>query len=472
MVVKTDGTPALPTSATDTVTRSSEDDQDLTVARHTIFKTATFWIGCSFTMLNINLGILGPWLFSLSLTSATLAGLTGIALGTIPTAMIACLGPSSGLNTMVLTRFFMGRYPTKLICVLSVITILGYGVLEAIAAGNMLAALFPASRFSERLVVAGVAVLSTLFAMTRVKTLHDFERWVWIPQLLAIFILIGASARNYSSLLSSPQRGLTGDIVDGIAFCALVFADAISYATTATDLFVHYPPTISRWRVFLGTLLGMWVSLSFLLLVGIGLGSGARTIPSWREACLRSPAVLITTAYEPLGTIGIVCCIVLGLGAIGPTAAGIYSNALALQASWTPMHRVPHCVLVAVCGTSVLVCAVAANDRLAVAMGNIVSYAGYWGSPWLAIFAGDYMWRSGDYLWSEWKPEAGYLPRGTPASISFVVGITVALLSAAQSWMVGPIAKAIDPRAIDVSLLRTRHFKTTVASRNVLMRCR
>lgn len=441
----------LPSFAVDTVSQVPHDARDATVARHTISKTAAFWVGCSFTMLNINLGILGPWKFSLSTTSATLAGLTGVTLGIIPVALVACLGPTSGLNTMVLTRFSMGWYPAKFICLLSATTIMGYAILEVIAAGNMLTALFPAHRFSDRLVIAGVAAISTAVAMASKKVLHGFERWAWFPQLLAVCVLFGASAQNYTSLPPAARTGHTGTVQDAVAFCGLVFADAISYTTTAADLFVHYPHTISRKRMVLGTIFGAWASLSLLLVIGIGLGSGTSVIPSWRDACLKSPAVLIATAYEPLGTIGVVCCVVLALGAIGPTAAGIYSNGVALQASCTPMHRVPHYLLVALCGVFILVCAVAANDHLAVMMGDIVSSVGYWGCPWIAIFAGDYLLRKGGYCWSDWEDRRGGLPKGVPASISFVIGLTVAILCAAQSWMTGPVAKAISPQGTDVS---------------------
>ena len=99
------------------------------------------------------------------------------------------------------------------------------------------------------------------------------------------------------------------------------------------------------------------------------------------------------------------------------------------------------------------VCALAGRDHLAQIFTNFLALMGYWLSIWIAITLEEHLVfrRRSGFNWAHWN-QASKLPLGLAALVSFLVGWVGAILSMAQIWYVGPIARLVGDNGADVSV--------------------
>ena len=117
------------------------------------------WVSINLAANNTTLGMLGPAVFHLPFLDSCLCAVLGSLVGCLPVAYVATFGPRSGNRTMVLTRYVMGWWPSKLIVVLTLIILLGYSLLDAVIAGQILSAV--STNNSLSIVVRSNIIFST-----------------------------------------------------------------------------------------------------------------------------------------------------------------------------------------------------------------------------------------------------------------------------------------------------------------------
>ena len=161
--------------------------------RPTVLAILGFWFTLNLSTVNMTVGMLGPRRFSLPLHEVMIVASVAVTCGCIPVGLVACLGPRSGLRTMVINRFIVGWYLAKLVSLLNVLMVMGYTILDVIAAGNIMSALMPDVPVASTLAVVLLGILALAIATIGSAALHFLERWAWRPQLIAIAILIGAT---------------------------------------------------------------------------------------------------------------------------------------------------------------------------------------------------------------------------------------------------------------------------------------
>ena len=421
-----------------------------------IFAIFNFWFTMNLSALNMSIGMLGPRHFSLDMRQATLVAALAVILGCIPVALISCLGPRSGLRTTVINRFIIGWYPAKPVALLNMLVCMGYATLDVIAAGNLASALAPTlpSASSLTIMLSGTVVIA--IAIIGNLALRFLERWVWLPQLLAICGLLGVvyPQLNDRSTPLATVRPLSNNIGAQIGFSSIVFSSIATYSAVAADFFAQEPEHTPSWRVIVGTIGGLWASYGGCIAFGIVLGYGCEQIPEWKEAYQTSPAALVVAAGEPLGVLGSVCCAALAFGSVSAAGAGVYAQAFAAQNVCDLFGLLPRVAWASMTGAVVLACAVAAKQSFALYLQTFTSAAGYLTVVWLAPFVLEYfLFHRGPYDWSEWR-EKRAMPTGVAASVALLVGMTVSMLSMAQPWGVGPIAKLCGTAGVDVCASR------------------
>ena len=101
---------------------------------------ALLWFSTNLTANNLTLAMLGPLVYSLSFTDAALCAVFGGTLGAIGASYMSTFGPRSGNRTMVVARYFMGYYPSKICCLLNIVIMLGYGMIDCLVGGQILSA--------------------------------------------------------------------------------------------------------------------------------------------------------------------------------------------------------------------------------------------------------------------------------------------------------------------------------------------
>lgn len=355
---------------------------------------------------------------------------------------------------MVLARYSMGWYPAKLVVILNLIVLLGYALIDAVIAGQILSAVSPGGSMSTIVGIIIVAVITWGITTFGYSVFHHYERYAWLPQLIVLCILAGVAGPRFD--LTTPSQGTVETIAGNrISFFSLCLSAAITYAGGAADVFVYYPEDTPNWKVFVMTMLGLVSSFTFALLVGVGLGSGVASIPSWGDAYGLSQGALIVAGYQPLGNFGGFCAVIVALGLIANMIVPTYSSSVDFQVFGGWFNVVPRVVWNTVGVIIYTVCAIAGRESLAAIFTNFLALMGYWVAIWVAIFLEEHL------IFRRWVPGIGWdwacwndrekLPLGAAALVAFLIGWVGSILCMAQVWYIGPIAGLVGDYGADVS---------------------
>jgi purine-cytosine permease-like protein len=343
----------------------------------------------------------------------------------------------------------MGWWPSKLIVILNIIVLLGYSLLDCVVGGQILSAVSPNGSMSVVVGIIIVAVITWAVTTFGISVFHYYERYAFIPQIIVFSILFGISAKHYD--LTTPSAGdprtVTGD---RLSFFSICLSAAITYGGLGADYFVYWPTSTSRLSIFAATLLGLSVSFTLALVLGIGLGSGITSYQPYSNAWTNSQGgsgsgALLVAGFEPLQNFGKFCAVIAALGVIANTIPPTYSSGVDFQILGRYAAKVPRVIWNTIGVIIYTVCALAGRNHLAVIFTNFLALMGYWVAIWFAIILEEYLIfrRSAQaYNWAAWD-DREKLPLGIAALVAFLVGYGGSVISMAQVWYIGPIARLI-----------------------------
>ncbi|KAL9098001.1 MAG: hypothetical protein Q9163_006247 [Psora crenata] len=411
------------------------------------------WVSMNLAANNITLGMLGPAVFSLSFQDAALCAVFASILGSLPVAYICYWGPISGNRTMIFARYTFGWWPSKLIVTLNIIVLLGYSMIGLVIAGQILSAISANGSLNIVVGIILAAVMCWFISTFGITLVYTYERYAWLPQLIAVSILYGTSSRHFD--LTAPTQGDSGTKTGHrLSFFSLCLSAAITYSGIGADFFVYYPPSTSRIRLFIASFLGLVVSFTFAFVVGIGLASAIASNEAYAAAYNVSQGSLIVQGLSSLGGFGKFLAVVILLSLVANTIGASYSIGIDFQILARTAQKVPR-FLWNTCGVIIYtVCALAGRNSLAEIFTNFLALMGYWASIWIAITLEEQIIfrRKRSYDWTVWDQQ-NRLPIGAGALISFLVGWAGAILCMAQVWYIGPIAKLVGEYGADVGSL-------------------
>ena len=277
-------------------------------------------------------------------------------------------------------------------------------------------------------------------------------RWAWLPQLIAIFVLVGSAGPKFDTTIESTGSSKT---IAGnrLSFFSLCLSAAVSWAPAGADFFVYFPPTTSKWKTFLMTFLGLGLSLTFANLMGVGLASGTLTHRSWATAHATSTGALILAGYEGLGGFGKFLGVVVALGVIANNVPGTYAASLGFQIMGRHLVRFPRWFLSCVGVVIYTACALGGRNYLYDIFENFLSLMGYWVTIYLMIAVEEHVLyrRTRGFNWDAWA-DPSQLPIGIAALIAFLVGWAGAIVSMDQVWYVGPVARMVGENGSDLGI--------------------
>ncbi|EXJ81946.1 hypothetical protein A1O1_08013 [Capronia coronata CBS 617.96] len=399
------------------------------------------WFGINLTANGINIGLLGPAVYALGFTDAMLLCTFGTLTGCLCTGYIATFGPQSGCRTMVVTRFSMGWWPSRLAVILNIVIGLGYGVVNCLTAGLILAAV----NGHGMTPIVGViisALITWIIATCGMKWFRTFEQYAWMPQILLFMLMIGCTGPHWDTDLKSPLSGQPL-LASRISYFFLSMSPPLSWASYATDYYIYLPKNTSKTLLCLLTAGGCLCSKLIVLYIGIGLGSGLTSNPAWGTAFDTSTGELIITSLSPLGTFGNFCGVLLALGLVANQVPGAYSCSFNFQLLGSWPAKLPRYFWSTVSVIIYAVCAIAGRAYLLSIFNGFLALIGYWTIIWIALVAEDqaFRWKSG-YDWEAWNNKSK-LPLGIAALIAFCVGWVGAVLCMYETYFTGPIAAMI-----------------------------
>lgn len=413
---------------------------------------AILWFSINLAANNVTLGMLGPAVYYLSFTDGCLCAVFGMLLGCLGVAYAATFGPRSGNRTMIFARYTMGWYPAKIVVLLNIIVLLGYALIDCVVAGQILSAV---STDNMSIVVGIIIVAVITWGITTFgyAVFHYYERYAWLPQLVVLSILAGVAGPSFDTTTPSSAGDARTLAENRLSFFSLCLAAAITYGGGAADYFVYYPSSTPAWKVFSVTMVGLSASFTFAFIVGIGLGSGMAANPSWATAYKTSQGALIVEGFAPLGDFGKFCGVIVAFGLIANLIAPTYSSGVDFQILSRWFARVPRVIWNTIGVVIYTVCAAAGRAHLAEIFTNFLALMGYWVCIWLAITLEEHLFfrRSAalSWDWARWNDKK-HLPLGIAALVAFLVGWAGAILSMAQVWYIGPIAKTVGDYGADM----------------------
>lgn len=422
-----------------------------------LVQIALLWFSINLAAVNITLGMLGPSVFYLSFRDASLCAVFGMLLGSVPVAYFATFGPRSGNRTMVVSRYVMGWYPAKIVVILNIIVLLGYSLINAVVAGQIISAVSVNGQLSVIVGIVVVAVITWVITTFGYSIFHLYERYAWFPQLIVLSILAGIAGPKFD-LYADPLAGYSAAsyVASRLSFFSLCLSAALTYAGCASDYFVYYPEETPGWKVFSITMLGLSTSFTFAFIMGIGLASGIGLNQNWADAFDVSQGALIVAGFSPLGAFGSFCSVVVALGIISNLIPPTYSSGVDFQILGRYFALIPRVIWNTVAVIIFTVCAIAGRENLAQIFTNFLALMGYWLSIWVAIFLEEHLIFRNDmklgWNWQVWN-DRSKLPLGIAALVAFLIGWVGAILSMAQVWYIGPFAAMVEPEhGADVSL--------------------
>ncbi|RAK74022.1 purine-cytosine permease family protein [Aspergillus fijiensis CBS 313.89] len=433
------------------IERVPETERHSSVTTADYLKMGVLWFSTSITANNVAVGMYGPLGYSLSFVDSALCATFGSFLGAAGVAYMATFGPLSGNRTMVVARYFMGYYPSKIACLLNIIIMLGYGMIDCLVGGQILAAVAD----GKMTVVVGiiiVAIITWLVVVFGMKPFHAYERWAWAPQLVAMFVLVGCAGPKFDTSIVSSGNTATLS-ADRLTFFSLCLSSSVAWAPAGADFFVYFPPTTSKWKTFVSVLFGLGLSLTFANLMGVGLASGTLTNPAWADAYDTSSGALILAGYDGLGGFGKFLGVIIALGLISNNIPGTYSATLGFQIMGRHLARLPRWTLACVSTIIYTACALGGRNHLYDIFENFLALMGYWVTIYLTIALEEHLIfrRTRGFDWDAWADRAK-LPLGLAALAAFLIGWAGAIVCMDQIWYVGPIAKMVGADGADLGI--------------------
>ncbi|KAJ5777432.1 hypothetical protein N7520_000678 [Penicillium odoratum] len=409
------------------------------------------WFSTNITANNMAVGMLGPLSYDLGFVDSALCATFGALLGAAGVAYMGTFGPASGNRTMVVARYFMGYYPSKIACLLNIIIMLGYGMIDCLVGGQVLSAV-SGGRMTVIVGIIIIAIMTWVVVLFGMRVFHIYERWAWLPQFIAVFVLVGSAGPKFDTTISS--TGSSETIAGNrLSFFSLCLSASVAWAPAGADFFVYFPPTTSTWKTFLMTFLGVGLALTFANVMGVGLASGTFTHETWTTAYDTSSGALILAGYDGLGGFGKFMGVLVALGLVANNIPGTYSASLGFQIMGRQLARLPRWFYSCVGVVIYTACALGGRNHLYDIFDNFLSLMGYWVTIYLMIAIEEHLIfrRERGFNWDAWA-EPSKLPIGIAALLAFLIGWAGAIVSMDQIWYVGPIARMVGEYGSDLGI--------------------
>ncbi|KAJ5946530.1 hypothetical protein N7454_003369 [Penicillium verhagenii] len=400
------------------------------------------WFSANCTVLSIAIGLLGPTVFGVGLNDGLVLSAFATMLAALVVGYISTFGPASGNRTMVIIRYTMGWWPSRICVFLNLVIMLGWGLINVLVAGQILTAI----NGGGMTVIVGVivaSIISLLVVLFGIKAFHTFERYAWVPQLMAMFILIGLVGPSFETDMVTTGSSQVKN-ADRMSFFFLVISGSLSWAPAGADFYVYFSPNAVRWKVCLSATLGLGLATAFTTMLGVGVGTAIPTNPKWKDAYDEDIGTLLVELFRPLHHFGSLCSVILAIGLIANNVAGTYSAALSFQLLGRWFAQVPRLIwtVIGVIIYTVLAC-VGRNSLYAV-FEDFLALMGYWVAIWVTItLEEEFIFRrKSGYDWTAWN-NPSLLPIGLAALAAFLVGWVGSIMGMYQTYFTGPIGKLV-----------------------------
>ena len=132
-------------------------------------------------------------------------------------------------------------YVVTIPLLLNAATVTGFSLISAIVGGQTIASLNP-DRVSNNVGIVITCLVSFAVTLMGYKALHWWERWTWIPNLIAIVIAVGCGGK-YLYLQSDVPPATVQQVM---SYGGLIAGYFITFGGTVGDYSIYHNPSVSK----------------------------------------------------------------------------------------------------------------------------------------------------------------------------------------------------------------------------------
>ncbi|MGV9825733.1 purine-cytosine permease family protein [Gordonia sp. NPDC003429] len=404
-----------------------------------------FWFVGNFQPFTLALGFVGPSM-GLSLWWTIVAGIAGIAFGTLFMAFHATQGPVLGLPQMVQSRAQFGYRGVLLPLIGTLFTFVGFNVVDLVIIKSGLQSIFGWNAVAVAVIISVIAALLAIFGH---DLLHkSFRVLFWISLPLWLILTIGIFAGGvHGSIGPSGPGGFT--LVAFLVQFSVAASYNITYAPYVSDYSRYLPRDTKPSAIIASVFTGAVASPAWLIPLGAflatylgatdalsGINDGANQIFSPLGGVLAVVATLVLVATMGLNAYSGMLTVVTALDsvrAVRPTRNLRVVTIIALTVIWLAL------------GLALTDATEALNTALLIMLYLLV--------PWTAVNLTDYFFvRRGHYVIADLFTPAGVYGiwpwRGI---VAFVLGFLAEIPFMDLTFYEGPAAAAMG--GVDIAFI-------------------
>ncbi|KAH4404770.1 hypothetical protein HBH92_187940 [Parastagonospora nodorum] len=417
------------------------------------FNIFTLWFSMSCNPLPVTFGMVGTMSFGLSLRDASLVILFFTLVSTLPVAYMCTWGPKTGMRQLVQARFSFGKYFVSILVLLNLATLTGFCVVDSIIGGQALSAVKNGETISATVGIVIISLLALIIAFFGFRVLHHYERWAWIPALIALIIAAGCGGKGLGQQVAVPPA--TAPQV--LSFGGLVAGFMLPWAALASDFSTYMHPKAPPMRIAAYTYVGLALPTVLLMTLGAAMGGATPNIPDWQAGYeVNAASGVLSAMLHPAGGFGRFVTVILGFSMLGNLSATMYSITLNLQMLVPWLFRIPRVIFSVIITGIVIGVAVEAAKSFFVNLENFLGVIGYWSAAFIGIILVEHLlFRRGSFIAYTKDDEAWddmqKLPWGFAAVAAGVVCLGLLVPGMSQIWFAGPIGKVTGDIGFEVA---------------------
>ncbi|KAF8991743.1 cytosine-purine permease [Cyathus striatus] len=398
------------------------------------------WFSSNFNILSFSAGTLGPVVFGLGVRDTCLTILCFNLLCCFPPAYLSTWGPRTGMRQMVISRYSFGYYGVIVPCILNLVGMCGFSILNSILGGQALASV-SSGNLSWSIGIVIILVISLLISFCGYKVLHWYERVAWIPVLITFIIALGVGGKH----LSNPPPATPATAASILSFASTLAGFAVTWSALSSDFTTYLRHDVSSWKLFWYSYLGLLLPIVLIQCLGAAVVVGAMSFPGWETGYTEGGVGgLLDAVLHPTRGFGKFLTVLLSLSVTANIAATFYCISLNIQVFIPPLVIVPRYVFSLLAAAIVLPLSIVGAHRFYDTLVNFLGIIGYWACAYVAIVILEHLVvRRSDfsmYNVQDWNSPQ-QLPTGIAALGAGVASFGLVIPSMNQAWFVGPIAK-------------------------------
>ncbi|KAG4433491.1 hypothetical protein IFR05_011029 [Cadophora sp. M221] len=412
----------------------------------------SIWFTMSITPLAVVTGILGTLIFGLSLRDASLITIFFGIFCSLPVAYLSTLGPKTGLRQLIQARYSFGLYGASLLVILNLATISGFVIICSVIGGTTLAAVNPGT-ISVGASIGVLSIVALFISFCGMKVLHQYERYAWIPALIATIIATGCGGKTLTQQAEVPPASAATIV----SYAGVIAGYLIPWGALASDFAIYIRPDAPSKRIFAYTYFGLLIPTVLLIILGAAIGGAVPSNPEWAQAYEDySVGGVLAAMLTSAGGFGKFVAVIIAFSVLGNMAASLYSLSLNYQILHPLLLRVPRPLFAVFTVAVTIPVSIKAASSFFAALENFIYLIAYWSAAFTAIVITEHVvfrkQNCDTYDHAIWNVRKE-LPTGLAALGAAVLSFGLVIPCMSQVWYTGPLAEITGDIGFEVALV-------------------